>query len=295
MDTLEAMRCVKAQGLKTIAAGQRAREHAGARGRLPCPHAGRAGDRRRLDQGVHDPARDARLPGGRRGAGARAPLGRARGGADPGAGRGPGAGRRGAAQGRRVRADRARAHPCPRRALSRPRHQLRDRAGGCAEAQGDQLHPRRGLCRRRAQARADRADRRERAGDRGGAARPAVRQDREQPAGGGRARRQGDPLERPARLRRSSRPMSTGRWRCPRSTRSWRRCSTRSRSSCWPTTPPCSRARTSTSRATSRSRSRSSRPPARAGERSPPGNARTAALAARPDATLYSRAPGPAP
>ncbi len=101
---------------------------------------------------------------------------------------------------------------CPRRALSRPRHQLRDRSGGGAEAQGDQLHPRRGLCRRRAQARAHRADRRERAGDRGGAARPAVRQDREQPAGGGRARRQGDPLERPARLRaaRGLRPHAGG-------------------------------------------------------------------------------------
>ncbi len=79
--------------------------------------------------------------------------------------------------------------------------ELRDRHGGGAEAQGDQLHPRRGLRRRRAEARADRADRRERAGDRGGAARPAVRQDREQPAGGGRARRQGNPAQRPARLR----------------------------------------------------------------------------------------------
>ena len=94
-------------------AGQRAGEHAGARGRLPCAHAGRPGDRRRLDQGVHDPARDARLPGGRRGARARPALGRARGGADPGARRGPGARRRGAAQGRRVRADRARARAMP--------------------------------------------------------------------------------------------------------------------------------------------------------------------------------------
>ena len=41
---------------------------------------------------------------------------------------------------------------------------------GRAEAQGDLLHPCRGLCRRRDEARADRADRRERAGHRAGAA-----------------------------------------------------------------------------------------------------------------------------
>ena len=43
------------------------------------------------------------------------------------------------------------------------------RARRRAEAQGDLLHPRRGLCRRRAEARPHRADRRERAGDRRGA------------------------------------------------------------------------------------------------------------------------------
>ena len=57
-----------------------------------------------------------------------------------------------------------------RRALSRPRHQLPDRARRRAEAQGNLLYPRRGLCRRRAQARADRADRRDHAGDRDRAA-----------------------------------------------------------------------------------------------------------------------------
>ena len=50
------------------------------------------------------------------------------------------------------------------RALSRPRHQLSAGAGRRAEAEGNLLHPRRGLCRRRTQARADRADRREHAG-----------------------------------------------------------------------------------------------------------------------------------
>ncbi len=56
------------------------------------------------------------------------------------------------------------------RALSRPRHRFSAGAGGRAEAEGDQLHPRRGLCRRRAEARSHRADRREDAGRR---ARPA--------------------------------------------------------------------------------------------------------------------------
>ena len=48
-----------------------------------------------------------------------------------------------------------------RRALSRPRHVLSAGARRRAEAQGDLLHPRRRLCRRRAEARADRADRRD--------------------------------------------------------------------------------------------------------------------------------------
>ena len=48
--------------------------------------------------------------------------------------------------------------------------ELSDRAGRRAQAQGNHLHPRRGLCRRRNEAWADRADRRERAGDRDRAA-----------------------------------------------------------------------------------------------------------------------------
>ena len=78
----------------------------------------------------------------------------------------------------------------PRRALPGPRNQLPDRAGRRAQAQGDLLHPRRGLCGGRAQARADRADRRERAGDRGGAPGRPVRQDPVQHAGSGGAGRQ---------------------------------------------------------------------------------------------------------
>jgi hypothetical protein len=48
--------------------------------------------------------------------------------------------------------------------VSRARHQLPDRARGRAEAQGDLLHPRRGLPGRRDEARPDRAHRREDAG-----------------------------------------------------------------------------------------------------------------------------------
>ena len=50
--------------------------------------------------------------------------------------------------------------------VSRPRHQLPDRARGRAEAEGNLLHPRRGLSGRRDEARADRAHRRADAGRR---------------------------------------------------------------------------------------------------------------------------------
>ena len=52
----------------------------------------------------------------------------------------------------------------PRRALPRPRPAVSGRAGGRAQAQGDLLHPRRGLRRGRDEARPHRADRREHAG-----------------------------------------------------------------------------------------------------------------------------------
>ena len=97
---------------------------------------------------------------------------------------------------------RARSLQGARRALSRPRHQLPDRARRRAQAQGNLLYPRRGLCRRRAQARADRADRRDHAGDRDRAARPRVREDRVQHGGGGRPRRQNHPGDRPEGRRR---------------------------------------------------------------------------------------------
>ena len=67
----------------------------------------------------------------------------------------------------------------PRRRLPLPgaRHQLPDRARRSPEAQGDLLHPRRGLPRGRDEARADRADRRGPAGGRRGDRRPRLRED----------------------------------------------------------------------------------------------------------------------
>ncbi len=82
------------------------------------------------------------------------------------------------------------------RALSRPRHQLSAGAGRRAEAEGNLLHPRRRLRRRRTQARADRADRREHAGGGDRAVRPGVREDRLQHAGSRRPRRQHHPDDR---------------------------------------------------------------------------------------------------
>ncbi len=108
------------------------------------------------------------------------------------------------------RAARAHARAQPRRALSRPRHVIPDRARRRAEAEGNLLHPRRRLCGGRAQARADRADRRDHAGRRHRAVRPGVREDRVQHAGGRRARRQDHPGHRPEGGRRSD---ASPRWR----------------------------------------------------------------------------------
>ena len=71
------------------------------------------------------------------------------------------------------------------------RHQLPDRARGRAQAEGDLLHPRRGLPGGRDEARPDRAHRREPAGGRRRHRRPGLRQGQEQHAGGQGARRHG--------------------------------------------------------------------------------------------------------
>ena len=131
----------------------------------------RAGDRRRLDQGVHLPAGGARLPRDRGGTRARRAV-------DEDDERKL---VRALIEVPRLMAEALQLEPqieqlardlskMPRRALSRPRHELSARARRRAEAEGNLLHPRRRLCRRRAQARADRADRREHAGDRDRAA-----------------------------------------------------------------------------------------------------------------------------
>ena len=73
---------------------------------------------------------------------------------------------------------------------------LSDRARRRPQAQGNLLHPRRGLCRRRTQARSDRADRRDHAGDRDRALRSGVREDRLEHAGSRRAWRPVDPGHR---------------------------------------------------------------------------------------------------
>ena len=138
-----------------------------------------------------------------------------------------------------------------RRALSRPRHRLSDRAGRRAQAEGDQLHPCRGLCRRRDEARADRADRRGRADHRHRALRRAVREDREQHAGGAGARRPRDLPLRQEGHRRARRQGQLHHRAARGATRSSRRSSTRFRCSCSPITSPWPRAPMSTSRATS--------------------------------------------
>ncbi len=117
-------------------------------------HQRRARDRRRLDQGLHLAAGGA----DRAGRGRRPP---ARADRRCGGGQARGAAARDPAADRRVAAGRgagARHRPGnrqgPRRALPRPRRDVPAGAGGGAEAEGNQLHPRRGLRRRRAEARA---------------------------------------------------------------------------------------------------------------------------------------------
>ena len=82
--------------------------------------------------------------------------------------------------------------------------------GRRAEAEGDQLHPRRGLRRRRDEARPDRADRLQRAGGRALPLRPAVREDGEQPAGSGGARRPHHGLHRLRRRAGAARASPNG-------------------------------------------------------------------------------------
>ncbi len=156
-------------------------------------------------------------------------------------------------------AARARRHPVG--AVPRPARRLPGRARGRAQAQGARLPPRRGLRRRRAQARADRADRGRAAGVlRGAAGRagPAAGQDGQRHPGGAGARCAHDLPGRGRRrrdhaVRRRADPAAAGAGAAAAAGR--RRTAAavrvRARDRCWATT--------STSRATSRSPSRSSR------------------------------------
>ena len=120
--------------------------------------AGRAGNRRGFDQGVHLPAGGSCGAGDRRRPRPRRARRKRREDAGSCADRNAAASQRGARARAADRAAGARSRQMPRRALSRPRHQLSDRARRRAQAQGNLLHPCRRLCRRRAQARPDRAD-----------------------------------------------------------------------------------------------------------------------------------------
>ena len=94
------------------------------------------------------------------------------------------------------------------RAVHRPARRLPGRPRGCAQAQGARLHARRGLRRRRAQARPDRPDRRGHPGGLRGAVagrpRRAARQGRLQHPGGPRPRRPHHRHRRGGRRRRSA-------------------------------------------------------------------------------------------
>ena len=155
---------------------QRRDERDGARMRDGLHHARRRRDRRRLDEGLHHAARRPVPAHPRAGADARPPRRCRRGaapeGTAPPAGRGAGGARARAADHRVERGVRAQGE----RALPRPRPALSDRARGRAEAEGDQLHPRRGLPGRRAEARPARAGDRADAGRRDRAERRAARE-----------------------------------------------------------------------------------------------------------------------
>ena len=125
-----------------------------------------------------------------------------------------------------------------------------DGPGRRAEAQGDQLHPRRGLPGRRDEARPDRPGRRAHAQRVPHAAGAGLRQGDGQPAGDQGPRRPGDRRGRRGRHARSAELADDvievpGRRRLPPADRH-----RSSPCSCWPTTSPSPAAATSTSRAT---------------------------------------------
>jgi len=180
IDTLAALRYARSQG-QTVVSVVNVAESAIAR------------ESDAIDQGLHHAAHRARLPGDRHRAGARRHRCRGRGPPVQRPAGSPGAPGRGAQSRRGPARHRALLGGGPRRAVSRPRQSVPDRPGRRAQAQRDQLHPRRGLCRRRDEARTHRVDRRDRAGDRLRALGAAFRKERFEYRRGGGARRRGHP------------------------------------------------------------------------------------------------------
>ena len=127
-DTLASLRYAKEEGQKVAAIVNVAEIDDRPRGGLHPAHPCRAGDRRRLDQGLHLPACRPGGSRGRRRAGARNAVGRGRGEADRRLERSAAPDERDAAARAGDRSARPRDIPRPPRALSRPRHQLSDRA-----------------------------------------------------------------------------------------------------------------------------------------------------------------------
>ena len=127
-----------------------------------------------------------------------------------------------------------------RRALllvPRPRHRLRRVPRGRPQAQGDRLHPDRGLRRRRDEARAHRPARQRLAGGRRGQRQPGLRQGRHQHRGGAGPRRRRD--RGGHRRQRGDRARSPPPCcACRAATRWWPPWWPSCRCSCWPTTSP---------------------------------------------------------
>ena len=163
-DTLASLRYARDEGQKVAAVVNVVEFDHRPRVGLRPADAGRPGDRRCLDQGVHLPTCGAGSAGDRCRPGPRDPVGERRGQAGRCLERSAAPDERDAAPGSEDRAACPRDLPRPPRALSRPRHQLSAGAGGRAQAQGNLVYPRRGLCRRGAEARTDRAHRRDHAG-----------------------------------------------------------------------------------------------------------------------------------
>ena len=207
-DTLGALREAKRLGARSIAicnvvGSMATREADGTH-----LHARRARDRRRVDQGVHVAARRAASARARARPGARHAVARRvartllRGARAAAAS----ASRRRSRSTPAIEALAQRRPPAARFPVPRPRHQLSDRARRRAEAEGDLVHPRRGLSGRRDEARPDRAHRRGPAGGRPRGRRRRVREGAGQHPGSQGARRaghRGD--ERVDRRRRSTR------------------------------------------------------------------------------------------